>query len=99
MDHLYMEIMEKIKVKMPLDLMTLKMTKFSDIEDDYDDSLDILRKFKKGRHLFYHSLGFFLELMLENNQNDVNTFDFLNFIRPDTRYGKKFYEVPNQIVS
>ena len=30
--------------------------------------------------------------MLENNQKGVNTADFLNFIRPDTRYGKKWYE-------
>lgn len=51
MDHLFMEIMEKIKAKMPLDLTTLKMTCYSDIEDDYDDALDILRKFKKGKLL------------------------------------------------
>ena len=30
--------------------------------------------------------------MLENNQNTADTVDFLNFVRPDTRYGKKWYE-------
>eukprot|EP00343_Euplotes_focardii_P004771 CAMPEP_0205814382 /NCGR_PEP_ID=MMETSP0205-20121125/19489_1 /ASSEMBLY_ACC=CAM_ASM_000278 /TAXON_ID=36767 /ORGANISM="Euplotes focardii, Strain TN1" /LENGTH=133 /DNA_ID=CAMNT_0053098311 /DNA_START=614 /DNA_END=1012 /DNA_ORIENTATION=+ len=59
------------------------MTKFSEIEDDIDDALMILEKYKKG---------FFLDLMLENNNQSVDTFDFLSFIRPGSSYGKKWYE-------
>ncbi|CAI2368995.1 unnamed protein product [Moneuplotes crassus] len=87
LDHLFKELMEKIRAKLPLDAVTLKMLKYSDIEEDIEESLTILEKYKKG---------FFLDTMMENNQSSVDTFDFLNFIRPDTRYGKKWYDQPTQ---
>jgi len=55
LDHLFKELMDKIKVKLPLDLVTLKMTKLSDIEDDFDDAVSILEKYKKGININYHN--------------------------------------------
>jgi len=40
--------MDKIKMKLPMDVATLKMMKFSEIEDDFNDALSILQKYKKG---------------------------------------------------
>lgn len=46
LDHLFKELMEKIRAKLPLDAATLKMLKYSDIEEDIEDSLTILDKYK-----------------------------------------------------
>lgn len=48
LDHLFKELMEKIRSKLPLDPVSLKLAKYTDVEDDIEDSLLILEKYKKG---------------------------------------------------
>ena len=71
-----MEVIEKIKKKIPTNALLLSNIWSDELELIYESAIEILEKFKDG---------FFIDDMMDN-KNDINTMDFLNFIRPDTRY-------------
>ena len=76
-DHLYLEVIEKINSKIPDNALLLSNIDLEEFETTYEYAIEILEKFKNK---------FFIEEMLKNSKNEINTMDFLNFIRPDTRY-------------
>ena len=90
LDHLYMELMDKIKAKLPMTQAMFSTMDAEEFEDQCESALTILEKFKNG---------FFLDIMIDNNKNEVNTMDFLNFIRPDTRSSEGMYGISEPSVA
>lgn len=72
-----MQIKENIETKLPKSKQLLNEEEIDDFEDNWEYAIQMLESFRDGI--------FLTEMEETNKQSQINTMDFLNFIRPDTR--------------